>query len=44
MCYVTRHSNAEVRDAFELRPPKTKDEAFQITDDIESKQRDRGAN
>ncbi len=44
MCYVTRHSNAELRCAFELCPPKTEDEALQITDDIESKQRDRGAN
>ncbi len=44
MCYVTRHSNTELRRSFELRPPKTEDEALQITDDIESKQRDRGAN
>jgi hypothetical protein len=44
MCYVTRHSNTELLRAFELRPPKTEDKALQITNDIESKQRDRGAN
>ncbi len=41
--FTTRHMNAEIRRAFELKPPTTEKEALQIIDDIESKQRKRTA-
>jgi hypothetical protein len=41
--FTTRHTNAEICRAFELKPPTTDAEALQIVNDIESKQRERGA-
>jgi hypothetical protein len=41
--FMTRHTNAEVRRAFELKPPTNEKEALQIVDNIESKQRERSA-
>jgi hypothetical protein len=40
-CFTARHTNAEVRQVFDLKPPKTEEEALQIADDVESRQRER---
>ncbi len=43
-CFMTRHVNEEVRKVFELKAPKTEEEALAIVDDVESKQRERSNN
>ncbi len=40
-CFTSRHSNSEVRKAFELKPPSTEAEALATVNDVESKQQDR---
>jgi hypothetical protein len=40
-CFITRHSNEEVRRAFDIRAPATEAEALQMADEVESRQRER---
>jgi transposase InsO family protein len=40
-CFTSRHTNPEVVQVFDLKAPKTEEEALQIADDVEGKQRDR---
>ncbi len=42
-CFITRHSNEEVRRAFDIRAPATEAEALRMADEVESKQRERTA-
>jgi transposase InsO family protein len=42
-CFITRHSNEEVRRAFDIKAPATEAEALRMADEVESKQRERMA-